>query len=56
MPDRNDTLNWYRENTEEFIERTATVDMSDHYRTFLKHLPSGGRIMDLGCGAGYAVR
>ena len=55
MSEQNDTLNWYRENTEEFIGRTAAVDMSDHYCRFLKLLPAGGYIMDLGCGAGSAA-
>ena len=55
MPDNNDTLIWYQENAEEFIDRTATVDMSDLYRTFLTYMPSGGNIMDLGCGAGSAA-
>lgn len=55
MTNQNDTLNWYRENTKEFIERTAAVDMQDLYRAFLRHLPSGSHIMDLGCGAGNAA-
>lgn len=29
MPNPNNTLHWYRENVEEFIERTAAVDMSE---------------------------
>ena len=55
MTKRNDTLNWYRENAEEFISRTETVDMSALYDQFLSHVPAGGRVMDLGCGAGNAA-
>ena len=48
------TLAWYRDNAKEFVTRTGTVDMSAHYRAFLDLVPSGGEIMDLGCGAGSA--
>ena len=50
----NSTLNWYRENAEAFIANTGKVDMSPHYNSFLELVPSGGYIMDLGCGAGSA--
>nr|AHF24120.1 methyltransferase type 11 [uncultured bacterium Contig46] len=49
------TLNWYRENAEEFIARTADADLSALYSRFASLVPSGGRIMDLGCGAGSAA-
>lgn len=55
MTKRNDTLDWYRENADEFIARTEPVDMSAHYDAFLSHVPAGGRVMDLGCGAGNAT-
>ena len=51
----NDTLMWYQKNAQEFIDRTAEVDMSDLYRRFLEYLPSDGSVMDLGCGAGSAA-
>ena len=51
----NDTLNWYQENAEEFIARTADVDMTALYRAFLQQVSPGGRILDLGCGAGSAA-
>ncbi len=50
----NDTLQWYQKNAGEFIARTADVDMSALYSSFLARVPSGGRILDLGCGAGGA--
>ena len=55
MSENNDTLNWYKENAKDFAARTSDVDMSDLYRSFLKLIPSGGCIMDLGCGAGSAA-
>ena len=55
MPENNDTLNWYKENAKDFVKRTTGVDMSDLYRSFLKHIPTSGYIMDLGCGAGSAA-
>lgn len=55
MSNSNDTLNWYRENAAGFISGTADVDMAAHYCTFLAHVPSGGYILDLGCGAGAAA-
>ena len=55
MSDNNDTLNWYKENANDFVKRTTGVDMSDLYRSFLKHIPTSGYIMDLGCGAGSAA-
>ena len=50
----NNTLDWYRENAEAFIANTGKVDMSAHYNSFLELVPSGGYVMDLGCGAGSA--
>ena len=46
MPNPNDTLYWYQENAEAFIERTEAVDMSQFYRKFLTYVPSGGSILD----------
>ncbi|MBR4538230.1 MAG: class I SAM-dependent methyltransferase [Clostridia bacterium] len=54
MTAENDTLRWYQENAEEFIARTGNVDMTAHYRRFLHQVPTGGYILDLGCGAGSA--
>ena len=55
MTPENSTLRWYQENSEEFIARTGCVDMTAHYRAFLSHVSPGGRILDLGCGAGSAA-
>ena len=55
MTPENGTLRWYQEKAEEFITRTADVDMTALYRRFLSHVSPGGRILDLGCGAGSAA-
>ena len=51
---QNDSLKWYQDHTEEFIARTADVDMTAHYSRFLEQVAPGGHILDLGCGAGKA--
>ena len=51
---QNDSLKWYRNHTDEFIARTADVDMTLHYSRFLEQVVPGGHILDLGCGAGKA--
>lgn len=48
------TLDWYKENLNVFIDRTSQTDMSQLYNVFMFHVVPGGRIMDLGCGAGKA--
>ena len=48
----NETLNYYNQNADAFIEGTQNADMSAQYRFFLKHLSPGGRLLDLGCGSG----
>ncbi|MBR4502550.1 MAG: methyltransferase domain-containing protein [Clostridia bacterium] len=48
------TLTWYRENAEKFIAGTADADLTPLYTAFLAYVPAGGRILDLGCGAGAA--
>lgn len=46
------TLDFYNNNSKSYIESTLTVDMSHLYNDFLKHIPKGGHILDLGCGSG----
>jgi SAM-dependent methyltransferase len=43
---------YYNENSDAFIANTADVDMGKLYEPFLEHVPTGGRILDLGCGSG----
>ena len=48
----NKTLDFYNNNSKSYIESTLSVDMSHLYKDFLKHIPKGGHILDLGCGSG----
>ena len=44
--------NFYNLNAKEFFENTVNVDMSPHYKEFLKLIPKNGHILDAGCGSG----
>ncbi len=46
------TLSHYEENADEFVESTVDVDMGPLYERFLPLIPSGGHILDAGCGSG----
>jgi 2-polyprenyl-3-methyl-5-hydroxy-6-metoxy-1,4-benzoquinol methylase len=48
----NETLSYYNQNADAFIEGTQNADMTEQYRFFLKYFPSGGKLLDLGCGSG----
>lgn len=43
---------FYNTNAKEFFENTVNVDMSPHYKEFLKMIPKNGHILDAGCGSG----
>ena len=47
-----ETLNYYKSNAKQFYDDTISIDMSDLYKPFLELLPSGGTILDAGCGSG----
>ena len=47
-----ETLSYYNQNADSFIEGTKNADMSSQYRMFLKYLPTCGKLLDLGCGSG----
>jgi SAM-dependent methyltransferase len=47
-----DSVSYYDEHTEQFIQSTAAVDMTNQYRLFLAHLPRRASILDAGCGSG----
>ena len=47
-----ETLDYYNQNADAFIQGTQNADMSEQYRFFLKYLAPGCRILDLGCGSG----
>jgi len=46
------TLKYYEENAQNFCLDTQNVDFSIFQLEFMKGLPKGGRILDLGCGSG----
>lgn len=48
----NETISYYDQNADAFIAGTQNADMTAQYRFFLKHLPAGCKILDLGCGSG----
>lgn len=47
-----DTIDYYEKNAEKFIRDTGCADMSAVRDAFLKYIPEGGSILDLGCGSG----
>ena len=46
------TLQFYEENTQDFVSRTLTADMGEAQQRFLFYIAPGAQILDLGCGAG----
>ena len=46
------TLEYYNNNASAFTADTQKVNFSDFQKDFLHFIPDGGRILDLGCGAG----
>lgn len=52
MDSSGETLRWYAGHAEAFAADTQDADLSDEQRRFAAFLPKGGRILDLGCGAG----
>lgn len=52
----NSTIDYYDGNADEYFVRTSDVTFDEIYSRFLKYIPEGGRIMDLGCGSGRDVK
>jgi len=46
------TIRWYDQSAEDYAEWTRGIDLSGLRGRFLAHVPEGGRILDVGCGAG----
>lgn len=46
------TISFYDHNADEYFRETVAIDMSEIYDQFLNLLPSGGKILDAGCGSG----
>lgn len=51
-----ETLRYYRDQTETFVLDTQTVDMAPLYAHFLPHLDANALILDAGCGSGRDAR
>jgi SAM-dependent methyltransferase len=51
QPQMNQTLAYYNEHAEDFINQTQSVDMGLLYETFLSYIPKNGSILDAGCGS-----
>lgn len=47
-----ETVKYYEEHAQEFIESTISADVTELYECFEKHLTSDAKILDLGCGSG----
>ena len=46
------TQRYYEDKAEEYLARTSHLDMESLYKPFLELIPSGGTILDAGCGPG----
>ncbi len=46
------TIQFYDNHTEEFASTANNVNMLRNYEHFLKYVPKGGSIVDMGCGSG----
>ena len=52
MTKHQSTKEYYSANFEDYLSLTQGVDMTEHYNLFLKHLPEGAKILDVGFGSG----
>lgn len=50
-PEKN-TLQYYDQHADAFVQSTMNADMNHARERFLKYLPEGAFILDLGCGSG----
>ena len=46
------TEEYYQDNSKLFFDETVNADVSLLHEKFLSYVPSGGRILDFGCGSG----
>lgn len=49
---RSTTMEYYKNNADDFFESTVEADVSYLYDHFLKYIPNNGTILDFGCGSG----
>lgn len=52
----NGTINYYDNHASQYFDRTSHVNFDALYEEFLRYVPAGCRIMDLGCGSGRDVK
>lgn len=50
--DQDITKKYYKDNSKEFFDSTVIADVTPLYKRFLKYVPAGAHILDLGCGSG----
>ncbi|MEN3968888.1 class I SAM-dependent methyltransferase [Acinetobacter sp. BWR-L5] len=46
------TIDYYNQHADTFVASTFYVEMEEIYQPFVRYLPDGGNILDLGCGSG----
>ena len=46
------TTEWYNRNAGQYFNDTVSVDITENCERFLKHVQSGGTIVDIGAGSG----
>jgi len=47
-----DPSSFYDENAQDFFDRTVNLDLTASHERFLAFVPTGGSILDVGCGSG----
>ena len=47
-----ETIGYYDTNATRFVADTADIELGALQREFVRRLPKGGRVLDLGCGSG----
>ena len=52
LTDSKRTIRFYDTHSEEFAQAANTADMHRDYEHFLRYVPKGGTIVDMGCGSG----
>ena len=49
---KNDTLEYYNSKAKDFVLDTVDVAFTEIQDIFLEYIPTGGKILDFGCGSG----
>ena len=56
MTDKEKTISYYDSHAEEFAASANATDLGRDYAHFLRYVPAGGTIVDMGCGSGRDLR